>query len=106
MHPFEQPMTEPIRDPEGIESRYLRQVGQLQGARLLEIGCGDGRMTWLYGYEAGSIAAVDSDFDELRAALYDLPKDLPAPTVFAEAEAENLPFPSVHFDAVIFAWSF
>lgn len=99
-------MTDPIRDPEGIERRYLRQVGQLEHARVLEIGCGDGRMTWLYGYEAGSIAGVDIDFDELRAALVDLPKDMPAAAFFVEAEAEHLPFPSAHFDAVIFAWSF
>jgi ubiquinone/menaquinone biosynthesis C-methylase UbiE len=103
---MQQPMIEPICDPEGIESRYLRQVGQLHGARLLEIGCGDGRMTWLYGYEAGSIAGVDIDYDELRAALDDLPKDMPAAAIFVDAEAENLPFPSTHFDAVIFAWSF
>lgn len=99
-------MTEPICDPEEIESRYLRKVGQLERARVLEIGCGDGRMTWLYGYAAGSIAGVDSDFDELRAALDDLPKDLPAAAIFVNAEAEHLPFPSAHFDAVIFAWSY
>ena len=99
-------MTDPIRDPEGREQRYLRQVGRLDRARVLEIGCGDGRMTWLYGYEARSIAGIDIDHYELRAARYDLPKDFPALTVFAEAQAEQLPFASASFDAVIFAWSY
>ncbi|MCH7662515.1 MAG: class I SAM-dependent methyltransferase [Chloroflexi bacterium] len=99
-------MTDPISDPQGIERRQLRQVGQMENASVLEIGCGDGRMTWLYGYEAASIAGIDIDHDELQAALYDLPKDIPAPTLFAQAQAERLPFASASFDAAIFAWSY
>ena len=99
-------MTDPIIDPEGIERRHLQKIGQLHGARVIEIGCGDGRMTWLYGYEAASIAGIDTDHDELQAALYDLPKDIPASILFAEAQAEQLPFTSASFDAAIFAWSY
>lgn len=99
-------MAEPIRDPEGREARYLEEVGQLAGKRVLEVGSGDGRMTWLYGYDAVFVAGIDLEPDDIRAAIYDRPKDLAAPVVFALAEAERLPFSTANFDALVFAWSF
>ena len=38
-------------DPEGTEAKYLRRFAGFDGAprqRVLEIGCGDGRLTWRY----------------------------------------------------------
>lgn len=100
------PDHDPIRDPEDIERKYLREAAGLAGARVLEIGCGDGRMTWLYGYEARSVTGIDPEFDELQSALLDRPQDLPAETAFLQARAQSLPFRNESFDAAIFAWSF
>ena len=39
---------DPVRDPEGIEVEYLNKTGAINGRSLLEIGCGNGRLTWRY----------------------------------------------------------
>ena len=40
-------------DPEGNEPAALFDfVGRLAGQRVLEIGCGDGGLTWLYADQA------------------------------------------------------
>ena len=36
------------RDPEQIEIRMLREFADLEGKHILEIGSGDGRLTWRY----------------------------------------------------------
>ena len=35
-------------DPEGNETATLFDLVDLDGAEVLEIGCGDGRLTWRY----------------------------------------------------------
>ena len=35
-------------DPENNETRALLDMANFGGQHVLEIGCGDGRVTWLY----------------------------------------------------------
>jgi cyclopropane fatty-acyl-phospholipid synthase-like methyltransferase len=35
-------------DPEGNETDALFALVELEGQEVLEIGCGDGRLTWRY----------------------------------------------------------
>jgi SAM-dependent methyltransferase len=53
----------PVRvDPEATETRVLREfTGSLAGRRVLEVGCGYGRLTWRYAEHAGYIFAFDPD---------------------------------------------
>ena len=37
-----------LLDPEGVETRVLHDLVDFRGKDVLEIGCGDGRMTWRY----------------------------------------------------------
>ncbi len=59
---------EVIKDPEGNETAQLLALQELSGARVLEIGCGDGRMTWRYAALPRAIMAFDSDADKLAIA--------------------------------------
>jgi ubiquinone/menaquinone biosynthesis C-methylase UbiE len=93
-------------DPEGIEPKYLNQFAELGGRRVLEIGCGDGRLTWLYARRAGRVAGIDLHADDLRVALIERPADLVGAVHFARADALHLPFSGRSFDLAIFAWSF
>ena len=93
-------------DPEGIEPKYLKQFAEFEGRRVLEVGCGDGRLTWRYAYQAGGVAAIDMQADDLRVALIERPADLARRVHFARADALHLPFAPQSFYLAIFAWLF
>ena len=92
-------------DPEGTESRYLHDLADLDGARVLEIGCGEGRLTWRYARTARRVVGIDLDPARLSVAQRDCPPDLRPTTAFALADSQQLPFPRETFDQAILAWS-
>jgi 2-polyprenyl-3-methyl-5-hydroxy-6-metoxy-1,4-benzoquinol methylase len=88
-------------DPEGYEiAAVALMIPSFAGARVLEIGCGDGRLTRRYAAGAASVVAIDPNADaiaRLRASL---------PTVDARAiPMADLTLPPHSVDVVIFAWS-
>ena len=95
-------------DPEGTESRYLHRYAEFDfgDMRVLEIGCGDGRLTWQYARSARHVTGVDLLADDLRVALIERPADLTGRVSFVRADARHLPFENGSFDLAVFAWSF
>ncbi len=96
---------EPERDPEGAEVEHLARTGVLQKRKVLEIGCGNGRLIWRYAGRAKTIAGVDPDFEPLSEAIVSRPASLETPLLLAHAAAEALPFGDETFESVILAWS-
>jgi ubiquinone/menaquinone biosynthesis C-methylase UbiE len=94
-----------IKDPEGKETAQLYALEELAGAHVLEIGCGDGRMTWRYAALPHSIIAFDSDASKLASAEANRPRVQHGSVNFLQASAEAIPFRSERFDAAILAWS-
>ena len=88
-------------DPEGYEVAALASAPvSFASRRVLEIGCGDGRLTKQYAPVAGSVIAIDPD----AAAVSQLARDLP--TVDARAIGiGELVLPDRSVDVVVFAWS-
>lgn len=93
------------KDPDRNEIKFLRKFVDLKDKRVLEIGCGEGRLTWQYAKAARSVAAVDLDHDSLRVAKVDRPSSLENQIVLACANSEYLPFSKEKFDIAILAWS-
>jgi ubiquinone/menaquinone biosynthesis C-methylase UbiE len=93
------------RDPERTESKNLHKFADFTNKRVLEVGCGEGRMTWQYAKEAHKIIGIDMDTDALRIAEVDRPSDLEHKVLFTSAASEYLPFSKETFDIAVLAWS-
>ena len=94
------------KDPELSEIKQLHKFVDLSGKCVLEVGCGEGRLTWRYAEKPAVIIGIDPDQDALRVATIDRPSDLQDRVHFSNAMAERLPFPSETFDIILLAWSF
>ncbi len=93
------------RDPEQTEVHYLQTFAHLHNAHILEVGCGDGRMTRRYAHHTRQVAAIDPNPERLALALDAQSSFSHLPITFIQTPAETLPFATNTFDGSIFAWS-
>ena len=93
------------RDPERTELRALRRRIPLEGARILEVGCGDGRLTRRIAPVARAVAAIDSNEAFIARAKALTPASLRKKVRYGLAVAESLRLPGRRFDVAILSWS-
>ena len=93
-----------VKDPEGTEASVLGQTADFTGARVLEVGSGDGRLTWLYAPRAASVLGVDPDEEQIALARSATPPELADRVQFEVGEAEDLSKTAV-FDVAFLSWS-
>jgi ubiquinone/menaquinone biosynthesis C-methylase UbiE len=92
-------------DPAGDEIRALEKATTWTGKRVLEIGCGEGRLTLrLASLGPGEIQALDPDSDRIKAAQESLPGDQRGCIKYHVARAGNLEYPPGHVDIAVFSW--
>ena len=94
------------KDPEKNELAHLRRYADFSGKRILEIGCGDGRLTWRYARSAHRVVGIDLERDDLRVASIKRPSDLEGLVSFTQANSMRMPFRNDAFDMAVLAWSF
>jgi ubiquinone/menaquinone biosynthesis C-methylase UbiE len=94
-----------ILDPEGAHLAALRRLADFGGRRVLEMGCGEGRLTKGIGVEAASVVAFDPDAASIAAARASLPADLADRVAFKVASAEEIEIERGAFDLVVFSWA-
>jgi 2-polyprenyl-3-methyl-5-hydroxy-6-metoxy-1,4-benzoquinol methylase len=75
-------------DPEGNETDALFELVELEGREVLEIGCGDGRLTWRYADRAAHVTAIEPFQDSIERANRRL----------AEAPSDRIEFRNVTFE--------
>ena len=90
-------------DPERRETRMLRRHAPFAGARVLDIGCGDGRLSNRIRGWIESIVGVDQAGEDIGRAH--ARKRLEGIARFAVADASVLPFHDRSFDLALFSWS-
>lgn len=92
-------------DPEGAESRSLQQFAVFDGARVLEIGCGEGRLVFRCAADTAFTVGIDLSSNYLRTAIERCPPALHQQVAFVQASAMGLPFRDGFFDIALFGWS-
>jgi 2-polyprenyl-3-methyl-5-hydroxy-6-metoxy-1,4-benzoquinol methylase len=75
-------------DPEGNETGALFDLVELEGREVLEIGCGDGRLTRRYADRAAHVTAIEPFGDSIARAQKWL----------SEAPNERIEFRQVAFE--------
>jgi len=94
-------------DPENNEPRALFEFADFKDKHVLEIGCGDGRLTWHYADKAAHVTAIEPSAKQIAIAKENLPKHLESRADFQAATLEEFAAksrPSV-FDLVILSYS-
>jgi 2-polyprenyl-3-methyl-5-hydroxy-6-metoxy-1,4-benzoquinol methylase len=93
-----------VKDLDGAEARVLGRVADFSGRRVLEVGCGDGRLTWLYAPRAVSVLGLDPDEEQIALAQASTPPELADRVRFEAAEVEDLS-KTATFDVAFLSWS-
>jgi len=92
-------------DPNGVELQTFDDLVDVEGLRVVEIGCGDGRFTLRYGRRAASVLAIDPDEESIEAARRETPPGLRRKLRFEAAGARDFELPKAEFDLALFSWS-
>jgi 2-polyprenyl-3-methyl-5-hydroxy-6-metoxy-1,4-benzoquinol methylase len=94
-----------VIDPEGHELTALAEVVDFTGLRVLDVGAGDGRLTWRIASQAESVLGIDVDEELIQTARRETPPELRGKVEFRETSLVALDEPPRRFDLVFFTWS-
>ncbi len=72
---------------------------------MLELGCGDGRLTLGIAETAASVLAFDPDAEEVARAWQSLPAELAQRVTYRVASGKEIELERNSFDLVVFSWS-
>ena len=93
------------RDREGVEPAAISRLVDLKGKRVLDVGCGTGRLTAFAARLAAFVYAFDpspDSVDQARSAIAEAERDR---VRFAVHDAEALDVPRERFDLALCGWS-
>jgi 2-polyprenyl-3-methyl-5-hydroxy-6-metoxy-1,4-benzoquinol methylase len=93
------------RDPSGVEAAAIADAVELDGARVLDVGCGSGRLTAFAAARAASVYAFDPGAEAVDRARAGLSRETAARVSFGVHAAEALDVPRERFDIALCGWS-
>jgi ubiquinone/menaquinone biosynthesis C-methylase UbiE len=94
-----------VLDPEGAHLAALRRLADFNDRRVLEMGCGEGRLTVGIAANAASVVAFDPVAASVAEARRLLPAELAERVAYRVASAQELEVEGGSFDLVVFSWS-
>lgn len=93
------------RDPERAEVRVLRRHIALERARVLDVGCGEGRLTRRIAGVARAVVGIDPNGVSIARARQLTPRRLREKIRFRHGTAERPGLSGSRFDIAVFAGS-
>jgi 2-polyprenyl-3-methyl-5-hydroxy-6-metoxy-1,4-benzoquinol methylase len=94
-----------LLDPEQAHLAALHRVADFRGRRIIELGCGDGRLTVPVAREAAFMLSFDPDADAVERARRSLPADLADRVSYQVASGAAIEIERGSFDMALFSWS-
>ena len=91
-----------VRDAAGAEPAAIGAVVDLSGRRVLEVGCGAGRLTAFAAAHAASVYAFDPNADAIAKAEAAIARD---GVRFAVHDIDALDVQRERFDLALCGWS-
>lgn len=92
-------------DPEGVELATILDLVELRGRRVLDVGCGKGRLSFACAGEDAEVFGIDPDEDVIATAKAETPAALRERVRFEVAHAREIELPKGEFDLALFSWS-
>jgi ubiquinone/menaquinone biosynthesis C-methylase UbiE len=94
-----------VVDAEGAHLSAVLCATDFRGRRVLEVGSGEGRLTWGIAPLAASVVAFDPDTDFVAQARAECPEELREKVRFEVASADEIEVEPQSVDLVFFSWS-
>lgn len=91
--------------PPGLELGLIERFVPLARRDILEIGCGDGRLTFQYSGRARAVVALDANGAEIARARERARRTGVRNVRFLTRAAQRGRLPGGPYDAVLFTWS-
>ncbi len=92
-------------DPDGVELATIRSLVDLRGLRVLDVGCGEGRLSFACAREGADVLAFDPDEEVVATARAETPRELRKRLRFEVAHAREIELPKGEFELALFSWS-
>jgi ubiquinone/menaquinone biosynthesis C-methylase UbiE len=94
-----------VLDAEGAHLTAILRAADFSGRRVLEVGCGEGRLTRGIAPLAASVLAFDPSSENVARARADFPEELREKVRFEVASADEIEIEPQSVDLVFFSWS-
>jgi 2-polyprenyl-3-methyl-5-hydroxy-6-metoxy-1,4-benzoquinol methylase len=93
------------RDGEEVETAVIAAAVELHGKRVMDVGCGAGRLTSFAAARAAFVYAFEPNRESVAQARAAVPSELRRRVRFAAHSAEALDVRRRRFDLALCGWS-